>query len=244
MPASHSAKYAALARDLIEAINAGTYPVGTLLPTEIQLSATYAFSRQTVREALRQLANMGLVVRQAGVGTKVQRQHTDTRYTHSVDSFSDLEDYARALRLVVSTVTSVTASGDLAALIGCREGSRWLRVCGLRYRPALAEPVAFSEMYLHTGFAGIRQHIAKLEGSSMHAMLEREYGETVEEIQQQVVAINLDVEVARALNEKEGVAGLEIRRRFYGKGRRLVLSGRVVHVSGFSYDSHFVRELS
>jgi GntR family transcriptional regulator len=244
MPASNSAKYAALARDLIEAINNGTYPVGTLLPTELQLSATYAFSRQTVREALRQLANMGLVVRQAGVGTRVQRQHSDTRYTHSVDSFSDLEDYARSLRLVVNTVKSVTASGDLAALIGCREGSRWLRLCGLRFRPGNSQAVAFSEMYLHSGFQGVRQHIASLGGSTIHAMLEREYGETVEEIQQQVIAVNLDAELAQALNEKEGAAAIEIHRRFYGKGRRLVLSGRVVHVSGFSYDSHFVREVS
>jgi len=58
------------------------------------------------------------------------------------------------------------------------------------------------------------------------------------------VSINMDAEVAAALNEKAGVASLEIRRRFYGKGRRLVLSGRVVQVSGFSYDTHFVRELS
>lgn len=244
MPASKSVKYATLARDLVEAINDGTYPVGTLLPTEIQLSATYAFSRQTVREALRQLANMGLVVRQAGVGTRVQRRHSDTRYTHSVDSFSDLQDYVRSLRLVIGMVRSVTASGDLAAMIGCREGSRWLRLRGLRYRPGNSEPAAFSEMYLRSGFPGVRQHIAALKDSSIHAMLEREYGETIEEVQQQVLAINLDAEVAGALNEKEGIAGLEIRRRFYGKGRRLVLSGRVVHCSGFSYDSHFVREMS
>lgn len=75
---------------------------------------------------------MCLVVRQAGVGTRVQGQHSEKRYTHSTDSFSDLKDYARSLRLVVNEVKSVTESGVLAALIGCREGSRWLRLHGLR----------------------------------------------------------------------------------------------------------------
>ena len=78
----------------------------------------------------------------------------------------------------------------------------------------------------------------------MHAMLERENCETFKEIHKQVVAINLDREVAEALNVDEGVAGLKIRRPFYGKGRILVLLGRVLHRYGFSYDSHFVREQS
>ena len=132
MVSSNSAKYAALARDLIEAMNNGTYPVGSLLPTEIQVSATYAVSRQTRSRSAAAACQLCLVVRQAGVGTRVQGQHSEKRYTHSTDSFSDLKDYARSLRLVVNEVKSVTESGVLAALIGCREGSRWLRLHGLR----------------------------------------------------------------------------------------------------------------
>lgn len=243
MPASKNAKYAVVAKDLIEAINSRKYPVGTLLPTEAELCETYSVSRQTVREALRQLTIMGLVVRQTGIGSRVRRQHTSSRYTHSVDSLFGLEDYARTLRLVVDTIDMVTATGPLAALIGCRVGSQWLRVCGRRYPEGSDTPVAFSETYIHSGFPDLKNRMASLESSTIHAMLEREYGETVEEVQQQMRGILLDAGIARALHAQEGSAGLEIRRRFFGKGHRLLLSGRVVHLGPhFSYDSHFIRE--
>jgi DNA-binding transcriptional regulator YhcF (GntR family) len=106
--------YAALAQNLSEGIADGTYPVGTLLPTEFMLSEQYSVSRQTVREALRQLTAQGLLLRQPGIGTWVQMQPSTVRYTHSVHSFSDLEQYARELRLVIERVEDMTATGQLA----------------------------------------------------------------------------------------------------------------------------------
>jgi GntR family transcriptional regulator len=242
MLASNNAKYALLARDLIEAIDKGTYPVGTLLPTELQLSQLYGFSRQTVRQALLHLAGLGLILRQAGVGTRVERRHAGTNYTYAVNSFADLQEYARELHLRVDSVKKIAANGDLADLIGCREGSGWIRVQGCRFADCEAKPVAFSESYFHSAFTDIKKHVNSLGDTSMHMMLEREYGETIEEIQQQIVAVALDAEVAHALHEEPATVGLEIRRRFYGKGRRLVLAGRVVHAgSRFTYGSRFLR---
>ena len=235
--------YATLARHLTEAIAAGKYPVGSLLPTELALSEQHGMSRQTVREALRQLAVAGVVLRQPGVGTRVQRQHTPVRYTHSVNSFTDLEQYAKELRLVIAKAETVVATGELAQFIGCRESSKWLRIRGVRCAAGSDEPVAYSETYLRDGFPGIGRHLAALQGTAMHLLLEREYGEVVEEIRQQVHAIAVDGEVASALKVPPGSPGLEIRRRFYGLGGRLVISGRVVHAGPeFGYASRFIRE--
>ena len=48
-------RYAAVAKDLIEQIGSGHYPVGSLFPTELELCSLYAVSRHTVRAAIDQL---------------------------------------------------------------------------------------------------------------------------------------------------------------------------------------------
>ena len=62
-------RYRQVAEKLKSAIEAGEYPVGSLLPTESELCASFNISRYTAREALRRLAEMGLVSRRQGAGT-------------------------------------------------------------------------------------------------------------------------------------------------------------------------------
>jgi DNA-binding GntR family transcriptional regulator len=77
----------------------------------------------------------------------------------------------------------------------------------------------------------------------MHLLLEREYGEVIHDIRQQIHAISLSSEAASILRVPAGSPGLEVRRRFYGAGGRLILSGHVVHPgSHYHYDTRFLRE--
>ena len=64
--------YEDIARDLLEAIHRGQYPVGGLIPTELELAARYDVSRQTVRAAMRRLTELGAVSRRKGSGTRVE----------------------------------------------------------------------------------------------------------------------------------------------------------------------------
>ncbi len=65
-------RYLLLAQDLIQDIDTGRYPVGSLLPTELELCEQFGVSRHTVREAVRRLREMGLVTRHQGIGTRVK----------------------------------------------------------------------------------------------------------------------------------------------------------------------------
>jgi len=47
--------YERVARELVEAISSGRYPLGSRLPTELELCAQFGASRNTVRAALREL---------------------------------------------------------------------------------------------------------------------------------------------------------------------------------------------
>src|SRR5579875_2553509 len=56
---------------LIERIVAGEFAPGAALPSEAEMCATYGVSRSSVREALRVLAEKGLIEVRHGLGTRV-----------------------------------------------------------------------------------------------------------------------------------------------------------------------------
>ncbi len=62
-------KYQDVADVLRREIAAGRYPLETALPTEAELGQRFAVSRQTIRQAILELENDGLVYRRQGSGT-------------------------------------------------------------------------------------------------------------------------------------------------------------------------------
>lgn len=67
-----------VASRLQEKISNGEYAIGDKLPTEPELMTVFGVGRSTVREAVRNLSNTGLVRVQQGLGTFVERQHVET----------------------------------------------------------------------------------------------------------------------------------------------------------------------
>jgi len=64
-------KYKEIAAQLRQQILDGSYPPGSLLPTEQQLCALHQVSRQTIRTALQSLADEGMILRRQGSGSRV-----------------------------------------------------------------------------------------------------------------------------------------------------------------------------
>src|SRR5258705_11379249 len=62
-------RYRAIAADLAAKIHAGHYAAGSALPAQRELSTAYGVTLMTLRQALRQLSDEGLIVQQAGRGT-------------------------------------------------------------------------------------------------------------------------------------------------------------------------------
>lgn len=56
---------------VLHSISDGTYPPGSMLPSENQLAQRYQVSRPTIRTAFTRLADRGYVIRRRGVGTLV-----------------------------------------------------------------------------------------------------------------------------------------------------------------------------
>src|SRR5215510_7007380 len=79
-----------IARDLTDGIQSGRFPVGSFLPTELELRDRYGTSRHTVRAALHELAQLGLVSRRKNVGTRVESSQPTKTFRPSLDSVNDL----------------------------------------------------------------------------------------------------------------------------------------------------------
>ncbi len=80
--------YQQLMRHLKDDIVAGVYPAGGRIPSEQTLCQTYGVSRVTVRKALLDLVQEGLLVRRQGKGTYVASARL-TRDLGHITSFSD-----------------------------------------------------------------------------------------------------------------------------------------------------------
>jgi DNA-binding GntR family transcriptional regulator len=236
--------YVSLARTLTEEIGNGRHPVGTLLPTEEALARAHAVSRQTVREALRLLDEQGLVSRRRGIGTRVLGDAPKHRYSIEIESVNDIVELVKHVRLSVTGIRPVVASGRLADVLGCREGSRWLEVRGVRVRADVsATPVAVLECFLRDGYPGIEAALHELGETAIHRLLEQRYGEQIDEIRQRIGAVAISPADAARLHVPPRSPGLKIERGFLGRGGRLVFAGHLIYPGEtFSYTGTFRRD--
>lgn len=86
-------KYKRLADILRREIKSGAIPQGSRLPTEKELSAKYAMSRQTVRHALQILTDEGLIQRRQGSGSYPTPQSASTQSMQIAVVVTFLDDY-------------------------------------------------------------------------------------------------------------------------------------------------------
>lgn len=91
MAPARTTSYGSLAAALRTAILNGDYGDGDRLPTEAELASRRSVSRQTVRRAMQELVNEGLVYRVAGRGTyPVSRSERYLRHLGSVEDLMSL----------------------------------------------------------------------------------------------------------------------------------------------------------
>ena len=187
-PAAALPRYAQVANDLMQRIAAGKYPVGSLLPKEIDLSAQYGISRHTMREALRRLHEAGLVSRRRRAGTEVVASAPATIYRQPINSIDDLLQYGEATAIQVSRKGRVKCNAALAKMLGCEKGREWFCIETIRTRPNDRRPICHTIMYLNSELDGIDSRVATAAGP-ISAMIETDYGVRIAHIEQSMQAV-------------------------------------------------------
>ena len=213
--------YAALAALLVKDIRDGKYPPSTNLPTEKELSARYGVSRQTVRQALRDVRELGLISSHAGIGTIVRPVATGQTTFNSVNSIEELLEFVGNSEMHAVSLREVTADAKLAKMLECPEG-RLLSEAGFLRKTAGSErPMSFVLIYVHPRFAAA-QVTTPVSNSPIYKKLEAMFGIRVHEVRQDITATVLDGTLAETLQAKAGDAALQIKRFFYDANGALV----------------------
>jgi len=115
----------------------------------------------------------------------------------------------------------VTADASLAEQLGTRVGKIWMHVEGVRRTANKKGPTSWTDIYVDKAFSGVLKDIA-VPKTAIYTLIERKYGETVVEIQQDIEAAVVPKEHAAALGAKANSPALLITRRYFGSGGRLM----------------------
>lgn len=222
-----------LAKDLAEAIASAKYPVGTLLPTEFELCDRYQASRYTVRLALTELQEQGLISRKKNVGSKVEASRPTAGFVQSLSSVEDLVVFGATNYRAVRSVEEVVVDIALAAELGCAGGSRWIRVSSLRYdSDNLKRPVAWLDIYVEPIYADVVETARQSPKVLISSLIESRHGRRIARIQQVIDAIGVPDAMADALQADAGSPALKIVRRYLDPGNEAFEMSVSVHPAG------------
>ena len=221
-------KYLQIADDLRRGIAQARYPVGTQLPTELELSEELGISRHTAREAIRVLSAEGLVTRRQRAGTTVVAVPGESRYTHEVRALDDLQQYARSTLLRYAYIGTVALNREQARRFGARAGDEWIYATGLRHDGSLSKPICVTRLFLNPVLEGIEQRLRQVR-AAVYSIIEKDFGITIARVDQEFQGMVLDAHDAHNLEADTGSAALLARRLYYDSGGRLLEVADNVH---------------
>jgi len=215
--------YMHIAGTLQQRIVGGRYAVASLLPTEADLSEEFATSRNTVREALRLLVERGLIRRRQGAGSMVIAASPSFNYVQSFNKLEDLFNNSKTTHYVLHAIDTVVLEPDLAQRIGGVAGEKWLRVTGVRWTERGGTPMAHIESYIPMEFKAVVDTFWNVT-HPFYAVLEAASQRTIDEVSQEIRAVEMPRHVANTFGLPEGSTSLQLLRRYVARGGVLIAS--------------------
>lgn len=200
-------------------IAAGDLRVGDQLPTEDRLIARFGVSRITVRRAVQNLVDRGLVEIRRGKGTFVTAPRITQDLSELTGFVEDMHALGRKPTARVVRKEIVTADATVASQLALTRGERVVRI--RRVRLADGIPLSFDETYLPLEI-GKKIMTDNLKLEPIFSLLERKYNVPLVEAEYKLDAVPADAEVAAALKVKQGSPVFRIERTSYSRGNRPV----------------------
>jgi GntR family transcriptional regulator len=191
--------YAQLKESLIAAIERGEHAPGGQIPSQRILCERYGMSHMTVRRAINDLLNEGVIYGIPGKGLYVTERKQDAEAGPLIGFTEDMAQRGMVASSQVLAAEIVGASTVLASALGVEVGAPLVHL--RRLRLADGEPMALQGSYLpHTLCPGLLAH--DLVSRSLFGLLRGEYDLTL-------VDGTTTVEAALAGEEQARLLGLQ-----------------------------------
>jgi len=218
-PSSPVPLYHQAARALERAIEAGELPRGSKLPNELDLASELGISRPTMRQAIRQLVDKGLLVRRRGIGTIVAPRPV-RRAVALTSLYDDLKAAGREPATRVLSLEEVECPPEIAEHLGVGVGASVLRL--ERLRLADSAPIALMRNFIPSGLLELRPE--DLERGGLYELFRRA-GVAPHVATQRIGAKKAGAEEAEALEIEPGDPVLTMNRVAYDTGGRAIEYG-------------------
>jgi len=186
--------YHQLAEQLIAAISDGTLRPGDPFENEVAMSDRLSLSRPTVRRAISELVNKGLLVRRRGIGTTVANQMVHRR-AELTSLYDDLQREGRIPHTDVLSLVRETQDDRAAEALGVPPGTLLVSIVRLRYAGDL--PLAILRNWLPPAMNDLTAD--ELEKDGLYAVL-RARGIRPTVARQRIGARNATAEERRTLH--------------------------------------------
>jgi GntR family histidine utilization transcriptional repressor len=144
-------RYQQIKNFILDAIEKGDYLPHSQIPTEHALADQFAVSRMTVNKAIRDLVQVGLLIRTAGQGTYV----TDLKAESPLQNINNIADEVRSrgrqYHSVVIRLEEQTAHEWVAVQLGVRVGTSVFHSLIVHYEDKM--PLQLEERYINPDWA-------------------------------------------------------------------------------------------
>ncbi|MCV2490306.1 GntR family transcriptional regulator [Geodermatophilus sp. YIM 151500] len=226
--------YFQLAQAIEGAITGGDLPAGSRLENEILLAQRYGLSRPTVRRAVQELVDKGLLVRKRGVGTQVIQPHV-RRSVELTSLYEDLASGGEAPTTKVLSLQRVPAPAAVADELDLAEGDEIVVLRRLRY--SRGEPLALMTNHLPGRFSPTAEELSE---RGLYQYL-RAQGVHLRVAHQRIGARLARAEEARLLDEPPRAALLTMQRTaFDDQGAAVEFGRHVYRASRYDFEATLV----
>lgn len=201
-------KYRQVADALAAEISAGRLRSGDQVPSERAIADAMRVSRMTARQALRHLAEQGIVRPQAGQGTFVGRLPIRQDLSVLTSFTEEMARRGRQARSLVVEAGRWRAEPDVARALGLRAGGEVWRI--KRVRLMDDEPVAIETTAVVAALTPGLLEKGNWERASLYERLREDYGIRPASADQTLAAALADPSVAAPLGIAPGAAVLRL----------------------------------
>jgi len=224
--------YFQVSRQIEAAIERGDLEPGDRLENEIGLADRWGLSRPTMRRAIEELVDKGLLVRRRGIGTQVVHGRVK-RKIELTSLFDDLSRSGQQPATDVLAHETVPADALVADRLGVPLGTEVVHL--ERLRSSAGEPLAVMRNWLPTDLAGSFS-TEQLRTRGLYELI-RATGVHLRVASQRIGARGSSTAEARLLGVRRGAPLLTMERTTYdGSGRAVELGAHAYQAETYSIE--------
>lgn len=201
--------YHQLQEILRENIESGVWKPGDMIPSEYQLMQEYFISRNTVKKAIENLVQDGILNRVQGKGTFVSRPKFEQSLIGFYSFSKVMKERGLSPKDVIESIERIKVKPRIAKQLKLKEEDYVFELKRIRY--AQEEPMIFETSYIPEKYClGLSRE--KLEKNSLYDLMQKEYGIFVTKAKETFEPILIRSYESQFLEIEEGYPALALDR--------------------------------